>query len=201
MRKILTVLLFAIIVQVQAQTGYKVGDIASDFKLKNIDNKMLSLADYPNAKGFLVVFTCPHCPYAKMYESRIMDLDIKYAAKGYPVIAINPNDPIIHPEDSFDNMQKVAAENNYTFPYLVDENQDVTKSYGAKATPHIYILKKTKKGLIVEYIGAIDNDIENVTPHKIKYAENAVDALLTNKKLAINQTKAIGCAIKLKNVQ
>src|SRR6187455_504953 len=83
-------------------TGYNVGDKAADFKLKNVDGKMVSLADYPNAKGFIVVFTCNHCPFAQAYEERILALDKKYAAKGYPVIAINPNDKEIVPDDSFE---------------------------------------------------------------------------------------------------
>src|SRR5262245_13221591 len=92
---------------------YKAGDKAADFKLKNVDGKMISLADYKTAKGFIVVFTCNHCPFAKAYESRIMDLNKKYAAKGFPVIAINPNDKTAEPEDSFEEMQKRAKEKKY----------------------------------------------------------------------------------------
>jgi peroxiredoxin len=184
----------------KAQTGYKVGDIAADFSLKNVNGKMVTLADYSNAKGFFIVFTCNHCPYAKMYEQRIMDLDNKYAAQGYPVIAINPNDPKAYPEDSFNNMIKRSSEKKYTFPYLIDETQNVAKTYGAKATPHVYLLKKTNKGLEVAYIGAIDNDTEDVNPDgKTRYAENAVTAIMNNKMPQITQTKAIGCSIKWKN--
>src|SRR3954464_46034 len=114
--------------------GYRVGDTAKDFKLKNVDGKMVSLADYQSAKGFIIVFTCNHCPFAKAYESRIMDLNKKYAGKGFPVIAINPNDPKIEAEDSFDNMVKIAKEKNYTFPYLFDETQENAMAYGATRT-------------------------------------------------------------------
>ncbi|OCX53509.1 redoxin [Mucilaginibacter sp. PPCGB 2223] len=178
--------------------GYKVGDVAADFKLKNVDGKMVSLANYKAAKGFIVVFTCNHCPYAKAYESRIMDLDKKYAAKGYPVIAISPNDPVSEPQDSFDNMKKRASEKGYTFPYTIDETQDVTREYGAKATPHVFVLQKTDKGNVVKYIGAIDDDTENSNPNHTRYVENAVDALLTGKSVATTSTKAIGCSIKWK---
>jgi len=112
---ILGLILFMIIL-IQASTtkmektsekkGYKVGDVATDFKLKNVDNKMVSLSDYNNAKGFIVIFTCNHCPYAKAYETRIIGLNHKYAAKGYPVIAINPNDPKVEPQDSFEGKGK-----------------------------------------------------------------------------------------------
>lgn len=176
--------------------GYKVGDIATDFKLKNVDGKIISLANYKSAKGFIVVFTCNHCPYAKAYERRIMDLDNTYASKGYPVIAISPNDPVAEPQDSFDNMKKRAAEMKYTFPYTIDETQDITRTYGAKATPHVYLLQKTDKGNVVKYIGAIDNDTEGTNPNRVKYVENAVNALLANKEIVTTTTKAVGCSIK-----
>ena len=201
MKKFLTVLMFAVtglLAFTSDNTGYKVGDTATDFKLKNVDGKMVSLVNYKQAKGFIVVFTCNHCPYAKAYESRIMDLDKMYAPKGYPVIAISPNDPVSEPQDSFENMQKRAADRKYTFPYVIDETQDITRTYGAKATPHVYVLQKTAKGNIVQYIGAIDNDTEGANPNRTKYVENAVNALLSGKAVETNTTKAIGCSIKWK---
>lgn len=182
-----------------AENGYKPGDTATDFKLKNVNGKMVSMADYTSAKGFIVVFTCNHCPVAQAYEKRIMALDAKYAAKGYPVIAISPNDPVIQPIDSYANMQKRAAERKYTFPYLIDETQDITRAYGAQATPTVYVLQKTAKGLTVEYTGAVDNDQEQANPARTNYVENAVDALLANKIPAITSSKALGCRIVWKN--
>lgn len=178
--------------------GYKVGDTAADFKLKNVNGKTVSLADYKAAKGYIVVFTCNHCPYAKAYESRIMDLDKKYATKGYPVIAISPNDPVAEPADSFEKMQELASKKGYTFPYLIDETQDITRAYGAKATPHVYVLQKTASGNVVKYIGAIDDDTENTKADKVKYVEGAVNALLSGKQPQVTATKAIGCSIKWK---
>lgn len=199
MKRLLILILVALASHSNAQNvGYEIGAIAADFSLKNVDGKMVSLSNYTDAKGFFVVFTCNHCPYSKAYESRIIDLDKKYAAKGYPVIAINPNNPTAYPEDSFEMMQKVAKSKKYPFPYLVDETQDVTKVYGAKVTPHVYLLNKTKDGLKVAYIGAIDNDIENINAQKILYAEDAVNALIVGKKPGITQTKAIGCGVKWK---
>jgi peroxiredoxin len=125
--------------------GYKAGDTATDFKLKNVNGKMVSLADYPAAKGFIVVFTCNHCPVAQAYEKRIMALDKEYAAKGFPVIAISPNDPIAEPTDSYANMQKRAADRKYNFPYLIDETQQITRTYGAQAhRPFMFCKKRTR---------------------------------------------------------
>lgn len=179
-------------------SGYKVGDKAADFKLKNVDGKIVSLTDYKNAKGYIVVFTCNHCPYAQAYEARIMALNQMYAPKGYPVIAISPNDPVGEPQDSYANMQKRAAERKYTFPYLIDEAQDISHTYGVTATPHVYVLQKTASGNIVQYIGAIDDDTEGNNPHKNNYVQKAVNALLNGGKPEITTTKAIGCGIKWK---
>ncbi|RZJ65712.1 MAG: thioredoxin family protein [Flavobacterium sp.] len=177
-------------------SGYKVGDVATDFKLKNVDGKMVSLSDYKSAKGFIVVFTCNHCPFAKAYEDRIIALDKKYAKLGYPVIAINPNNPEKQKEDSFALMQARAKEKGFTFPYLFDEGQKIYPQYGATKTPHVYILQKTAKGNEVKYIGAIDDNHEEPSAVKEKYAENALDALLRGQPVKVTETKAIGCSIK-----
>ncbi len=183
-----------------SEGGYKVGDKAADFKLKNVDAKVVSMADYKDAKGIIVVFTCNHCPFAVKYESRIMDLDKKYKSKGYPVIAISPNDPTIVPDDSYENMQKLAKDKKYSFPYLIDETQETAKAYGATKTPHVYILQKEKDAYVVKYIGAIDDNADDAAAVKEKYVENAIANLLTGKPVTPETTKAIGCGIKWKKV-
>lgn len=181
---------------IDAAAGYKVGDIATDFSLKNIDNKKVSLKDFKDAKGYIVIFTCNHCPYAQAYEDRIIALDKKYKKQGYPVIAINPNNPEKQKDDSFDLMKVRAKEKGFTFPYLLDEGQKIYPQYGATKTPHVYVLQKTSKGNQVKYIGAIDDNYGDEKAVKQKYVENAVDALLKNKEVAVKETKAIGCSIK-----
>ena len=178
--------------------GYAVGDKARDFKLKNIDDKTFSLADKKDAKGFIVVFTCNHCPYAVKYEDRIVALNNKYAKLGYPVVAINPNDAVAYPDDNFENMKKRAKSKSFTFPYLVDDTQEIAKAYGATKTPHVFILKKENADLVVKYIGAIDDNTDDASAVTTKYAEQAVDALLAGKDVTTTSTKAIGCGIKWK---
>ena len=180
------------------RTGYNIGDEATDFSLKGTDDKMYSLAQFTDAKGFIVIFTCNHCPYAKAYEDRIKALDAKYKSLGYPVIAINPNDPTAQPEDSFDLMKTRAKEKGFTFPYLFDEGQKIYPQYGATKTPHVYILQKENDKNIVKYIGAIDNNHENANDVTEKYVEAAVDALLKNEPIKQTETVAIGCTIKVK---
>ena len=177
-----------------AADGYKVGDKAADFKLKNIDGKRVSLADHKAARGDLVVFTCNTCPYAKAYESRVIELNTKYAPLGYPVVAINPNDATTVPGDSYAAMQT----KKYAFPYLQDESQQVAKTYGATRTPHLFVLTRQGSDFVVSYIGAIDDNSEDAKLVKTKYVENAMTEILAGKPATTNSTKAIGCTIKWK---
>lgn len=206
MKNIVKLLLIAIvIIGVSAFTsnineknsGYKIGDVAVDFKLENIDGKYVSLSDYDDAKGFIITFTCNTCPYAVAYEDRIEALNKKYASKGYPVIAIMPNNTDVKPGDNMEAMQKRAKLKGFTFPYLMDEGQIIYPKYGATKTPHIYILQKTKKGPVVKYIGAIDDNYQDANAVKEKYVEDAVNALLNEEEIKVKETRAIGCSIKV----
>jgi len=176
---------------------YKIGGKVKDFSLKNVDGNTVSMSDNKAAKGYIVVVTCNTCPVAKDYEQRIISLDKKYKPEGYPVIAINPNDAGISPGDSFQAMQKRVKEKSFTFPYLLDETQDVAKSFGAKSTPTAYIVTKKGNDFILIYKGAIDNDKDgtNVTT---RYVENAMADILKGNDVNTSSTKAVGCGIKWK---
>ncbi|OUR94279.1 thioredoxin family protein [Flavobacteriales bacterium 34_180_T64] len=177
--------------------GYHVGDFATDFKLENIDGTTVSLSNFKDAKGFIVVFTCNTCPYAVAYEDRVEALNKKYAKKGYPVIAIMPNNTNVKPGDNMEAMKRRAKAKGFTFPYLMDEGQKIYPQYGAKKTPHVYLLQKTKKGNQVKYIGAIDDNYKDASAVTTKYVENAVDALLEGREIKESNTRAIGCSIKV----
>ncbi|SEW42542.1 AhpC/TSA family protein [Chryseobacterium wanjuense] len=183
---------------ISSAKGYEIGDEATDFKLKNVDGKMVSLSDFKTAKGFIVVFTCNHCPYAKKYEDRIIELDKKYKSQGYPVIAINPNDPSVQPEDDYQKMIERAKQKGFTFPYLVDEGQKIFPQYGATKTPHVFLLQKEDGKNIVKYIGAIDNNYENPNDVSEYYVQDAVNALIKNEPIKMTKTVAIGCTVKVK---
>lgn len=175
--------------------GYEVGDKATDFSLKNLDGKFVSLADYEGAKGYIVIFTCNTCPYAVMYEDRIIELHEKYTDKGYPVIAINPNDPAIQPGDSVEKMKQRAQEKGFKFPYLFDAGQMVYPQYGATRTPHVYLLNASR---VVKYIGAIDDNPRNAQSVGVKFLEEAITALENGQDPNPSFTKAVGCSIKTK---
>lgn len=202
MKTIMSFVFIFLAVNLLAGEGLKVGDKAGDFKLKNVDGKLVSLADFKSAKGFVVVFTCNECPYAKAYQDRLISLDKEYKTKGFPVIAINPNDPAVEPADSYDAMVTRAKEKGYTFPYLYDEKNMVFREYGATRTPHIFVLKKNGQGeMIVKYIGAMDDNHKDASAVKQPYLENALNALLNNKEPDPNFTKAVGCGVKSKPQQ
>lgn len=197
MKRIISVffiLLFAVVVAFSS--GYNVGDKATDFKLKNVDGKHISFSNFSDAKGFVVVFTCNGCPYAQAYQDRLIEIDKKYKSKGYPVIAINPNDPALAPDDSYDKMVSVAKKEGFTFPYLIDEKQEVYREYGATRTPHVYVLQKKGSDFVVQYIGTIDDNYQDATKVTSPFLANALDALIAGSMPEPATTKAIGCGIK-----
>jgi len=179
--------------------GYQVGDTVADFKLKNVDGKMISLADFKDAKGFIIIFDCNTCPMSRAYSSRIIALNKKYASQGFPVVLINPNSAEVVAEESFDEMKNHAKEHGYDFPYLYDQSQDVVRKFNPTNTPHTFILNKTSNGLKVAYIGAIDNNSRDGAKADKHFVEEAVNELLAGKPVTVTKTKAIGCTVKWKN--
>lgn len=173
--------------------GYEIGEKVEDFRLKSTDNAYVSLADYPNSEGYIVIFTCNHCPYAQRYEQRIIDLHNKYAPKGWPLIAINSNCPELVPEDSFVEMQKRARARKYPFPYVIDQDQEVFPKFGADRTPHAFLLDAN---WILRYKGGIDDNPENSASVRTRYLEDAIHALMRDEKPRLEITKSPGCLIR-----
>jgi len=166
---------------------------APDFSLKGTDGKTYSLASFKDAKGLVVVFTCNHCPYARAYESRIITLQKDFAAKGVRFVAINSNDDIGYPDDSFENMVKRAKEKSFNFPYLRDDTQQVARAYGATHTPHLFVFGPDRR---LAYTGKIDDNWENPPAVKQQYLRDALDAIVAGKAPPKPETFAIGCTIK-----
>lgn len=179
-----------------AQEELQIGDRAPNFSLKNVDGRMISLTDYDDQKGVIVIFTCNHCPYSIAYEDRIIEIDQIYAPLGFPVVAINPNDPNLQPEDSYEEMIKRSQEKNFPFPYLFDKGQKVYPQYGATRTPHVFLLENKGDYFEIAYVGTIDDNYQNVEYVEEAFLEWAIVDLLEGKKVRNNHTKAIGCTIK-----
>lgn len=180
--------------------GYQVGDVVQNFKLKNVDGKLVSLADQKAAKGYIIAFTCNTCPVAKAYEERILALNEQFATKGYPLIAIQSNDADRSPGDSYAAMQQRAKAKNYAFPYLYDETQTVARAFGATNTPHLFVVRRDGEQYRVAYIGAVDNNPRDESAATKHYVADAVNELLAGKPVTTTSAKAIGCGIKWKDV-
>jgi len=166
----------------------------SDFSLKNVDEKTISLSDYKNAKGFIIVFTCNHCPFAKLYSQRFNDLNTKYSSLGVPLLAINSMDTAMYEDESFINMKNKSTTEIFNFPYLCDNMQTVGKNFGVDHTPHAYVIWKENNKWKIKYSGAIDDngkEPKKATP----YVANAVTELLENKQVSMPVTVSVGCKI------
>lgn len=182
----------ALVVGAATVAALEIGDKGPDFALAGTDGKVYSLETLKDAKLVVVVFTCNHCPVAIQYEDRLIELAKSYKEKGVAVVAINPNDPAIVPQDSFENMLKRAKAKKFPFPYVLDTDQTVARAYGATCTPHLFVLDKERK---LAYAGAVD-DNNNATRVKEHWINDALDALLEGKTPARPVTKERGCSIK-----
>ncbi|OIN57682.1 thioredoxin family protein [Arsenicibacter rosenii] len=182
----------------QSPGTYGIGDVIKDFRLKNVDDRQVSLQDYRTQKGVIVVFTSNHCPFAKSYEDRIQSVNQRYGGQGYPVVAIQSNDPAAYEDDSFDNMKARSRERSYSFPYLFDETQQVARLFGVTKTPQVYVLKQTGGQFTLQYTGAIDDNPQDANSVRVRYLEDALTSLIAGKAVINPVTRPIGCAIKWK---
>ena len=205
MKSIKTVAFFLLLISLYGFSGNNkdpvslIGNTVNDFSLRNIDNKNISLNDFKNAKGFIIVFTCNHCPFAKLYLERLNMLNEKYKSLHVPLIAINSTDSLVYEEETFAEMVKNVKEKGFSFPYLQDNTQAVAKNFGAEKTPHAFVIWKENNQWKIKYKGAIDDN--GAEPKKVThaYVEEAVNALLHTKTVAVTETRSIGCAIKFRN--
>lgn len=174
----------------------RTGDTALDFTLPATDGKAYNLyQSFNNAKAVAVVFTCNHCPYAIAWEDRINAIAHDYATQGVRLFAINANNALTHPADSFENMAKRANEKHFVFPYLHDESQNIARSYGAERTPEFFIFDAAKR---LRYHGAPDDNYEDEHAVKHYYVREALNAILAGREPAQPETKPVGCSIKWK---
>ncbi len=174
----------------------ELGTEAPSFRLPDPSGKMFSLDDWPDAKGYLVVFMCNHCPYVKHIRSELAKVGREYQEKGIAMFGINANDFEQYPDDSPARMAEEAETYGYTFPYLVDETQEVAKAYKAACTPDFYLFDADRK---LVYRGQFDDSRpSNDRPVTGKDLRPALDAVLAGKKPSEDQRPSIGCNIKWK---
>jgi thiol-disulfide isomerase/thioredoxin len=169
-----------------------IGAKGADFSLKGTDGKTYSLATVKGEKGTAVIFTCNECPYSKGYEDRLIGLAKDYVSKGIGFVAVNSNDPKIVPGDGFEFMVKRAQDKSFPYPYVFDETQAIAKAYGAKVTPHIFLLDSSGK---LVYRGRVDDALEQDKVKSRDFAA-ALDALAAGQPVKVAETKAFGCGVK-----
>ncbi len=176
----------------------KIGDLLPEFNHKNVDGKFYSSKEFStenNVEALVIIFSCNHCPYVKAYEDRIISIQKDYYDRGVRVIAINSNDDVNYPEDSFDEMIKRSNEKNFNFLYLRDDTQETAKAFGATHTPEVFLFNREHK---LVYYGKIDDNWQNPEDVKINYLRNALDECLSGKEIQFPETYSIGCTIKWK---
>lgn len=171
----------------------KTGDSAPDFALAGIDAKNHSLSDYRGAKALLIVFMCNHCPYVQAKFERMNEIYAKYSRQGLKMVGINSNDAADYPDDSFENMKKVAKEQKFGFDYLYDETQEVAKKYGAVCTPDPFLFDSDFK---LAYHGRFDDALSPEKEPKKFDMEEALDAVLAGRKPPHDFLFSQGCSIK-----
>lgn len=172
----------------------KIGDEAPNFLLPGVDGLNYSLESFSDKKLLCIIFSCNHCPYVKAYEDRIIAIQRDFQ-NDLQIVAINSNDELNYPEDSFEEMEKRAKEKNFNFPYLRDSDQSVADAYGATHTPEIFLFDSERK---LQYHGKIDDNWNYLNQVKEQYLRNAIIDLLEGGEVKVKETYTIGCTIKWK---
>jgi peroxiredoxin len=173
-----------------------IGAKAPDFSLPGIDGKTHTLSSFADKKVLVVAISCNHCPYVQAAEDRMMAFQREYGPKGVHLVAINPNDEAVYPEDSFEGMKQRAKARGFNFTYLRDESQKVAKEFGAVCTPEFFVFDKDRK---LTYHGRIDDGYKEAAKAKKHDLREAADAALAGKAVAEPVTMAMGCSIKWKS--
>jgi peroxiredoxin len=168
---------------------------APDFDLPAVDGRRYRLADARGPNGLLVMFICNHCPYVKAIRARMVRDAADLQALGIGVAAISANDPADYPEDSFENMKRVAAEFRYPFPYLFDESQDVARAYDAVCTPDFFGFDA---GLGLQYRGRLDASRTSPVPEARRDLFEAMKQVAQTGRGPAEQVPSMGCSIKWK---
>ncbi|HEY4651759.1 MAG TPA: redoxin domain-containing protein [Pontibacter sp.] len=193
--KLLATLAAALLFTVSAfaQGGsYQLGDKVADFKLKGANNTEVSLNDFANSKTVVLVFTNNTCPYAKLYENRLVTLSSAYASKGVQFIFINPGVGLGEGSETLEDL----AGKNYKFPYLADEGQKLSARFGATKTPEVFVLHNTGDSFVLKYKGAIDDNPQVESGVKTPYLKSVIDEVLANRAVTVADKRATGCLIR-----
>ena len=176
-----------------SREALRIGDPAPDFALRGVDNRDYTLQSFSEKPALVVVFSCNHCPYVQAYEDRLIEVQRDYAGRGVQVVAINSNEDVHYPDDSFERMVVRATHKGFNFPYLRDATQHVAKAFGASHTPQLFVFDHQRR---LRYTGKIDDNWQRPEAVTRRYLREALDAVLQLQEPAEPMTHAIGCTIK-----
>ena len=169
------------------------GWLAADFALLGVDGKTYGLADVRGPNGLLVMFICNHCPYVKAVADRLTSEAAALAEIGIGTIAINSNDTVAYPADSFENMKLFAAERGFGFPYVIDHSQEVARTYDAVCTPDFFGFNKD---LELQYRGRLDESGRHAAEGARRELYEAMKQVAETGQGPAEQTPSMGCSIK-----
>ncbi len=181
-------------VLLESKVSLQTGDMAPDFELLGIDDKQHSLTSYKDYKGLLVIFICNHCPYVKAKIDAIKEIHEKFKDR-IALVGINSNDSTEYPDDSFENMKIIAQEKEIKFDYLVDDDQEIAKRYGAVCTPDPFLFDSERK---LVFHGRIDNAMKPEDTATEKTMIDNIQKFLGGEKIEKDFDPSIGCSIKWK---
>jgi thioredoxin-related protein len=198
MRNLFVLIMIMAFVPAFAATGTMgIGDKASltDVKMMDVSGEKVSLADATKKNGLLVMFSSNTCPFVIAWEGRYTELKNWADRHDVGMIVLNSNYNNRNDVDSFEEMKKRASEQNYNFHYVVDEESKIANEFGGQTTPHVFLFDQDMK---LVYKGAIDDNYKSARDVKNTYAKDAVESLANGKKIAVAETKPVGCSIKRK---
>ena len=189
-----------LLVGVYAMAGVKqltIGDKAThtDVKMTGISGENVSLADLKMENGIVVIFSCNTCPFVLAWEDRYNDIYTWAKANKVGMAMLNSNFQKRSGDDSLEAMKKHAREKGYNFPYLIDKESLLANAYGGQTTPHVFLFDKDFN---LVYKGAIDDNFKNASEVKETYLKDAISSLAKGEKIAVSETKPMGCSIKRK---
>ncbi len=171
------------------------GTPAASFQIPGVDSKTYSLESFAGKNVLVIIFMCNHCPYVKAVLQRLIDLQTETGHQGVQLVGINSNDAERYPDDSMENMQEIAKEKGFNFPYLFDASQETARAYDAVCTPDIYVYGSERKLL---YRGRIDDNWEHEEKVTQRNLKEALDCIVAGKEVPSEQIPSIGCSIKWK---
>ena len=199
MKKIFLLILISasFITHAQTLSGYRIGDAIQNFTLLNVTNETpISLTDYNDKKVVVIIFVNNSCPYAKLYEQRIMNLAKQFNSSGVAFLLINSSVSKTDKQETIEAMRKKVQNDQSLYPYLADSTQRLAIDFGVTRLPDAFVLKKMENSFRLVYKGSIDDNPQSAKDVTYFFLSDAITAMITNKSIKVSESKPVGCLLK-----